>query len=388
VVDYVGEVWCATVPSGAFVVRRNGLVSVSGNSGFPKSLDVSKAIDKGAGVWRGRSGDVVSGNSSMESPHRERTPKGEAVSDAAKQWEGWGTALKPAFEPVVVGRKPLGGTVVATVLAHGTGALNIDGCRVAGSRPDTTRGASVNQTSMGLLGAQGRIVDDGKGRWPANVLLSHAEGCRPVGTREVVTGTGVNRNRPEIPEPGAGTIGMLPDNRRAPDVSYGVDGRETVEAWECVPGCPVGELDRQSGGASRFFPTFRYEPKAPTSERPRVLSETPQQAIVQPSPKCARCGRQRVNVGTSACTCVSPEWVMETRDFVAHPTVKPVEVMRWLVRLVTLPGGLVLDPFAGSGTTAEACRVEGMRCVLVEREAAYLPLIAQRLARPTQSGLF
>jgi hypothetical protein len=318
VVDYVGEVWCATVPSGAFVVRRNGLVSVSGNSGFPKSLDVSRAIDKGAGVWRGRSGDVVSGNSSMESPNRERTPKGEAVSDAAKQWEGWGTALKPAFEPVVVGRKPLGGTVVATVLAHGTGALNIDGCRVAGSRPDTTRGASVNQTSMGLLGAQGRIVDDGKGRWPANVLLSHAEGCRPVGTREVVTGTSVNRNRPEIS-----------DNRRAPDVSYGVDGRETVEAWECVPGCPVGELDRQSGtsrdgvasgmragfrsdglvggtpdgaggyvqppqgyggagGASRFFPTFRYEPKAPTSERPRVGAVTCACTTVKPWPSPQR----------------------------------------------------------------------------------------------------
>jgi hypothetical protein len=284
VVDYVGEVWCATVPSGAFVVRRNGLVSVSGNSGFPKSLDVSKAIDKGAGVWRGRSGDVVSASSSMESPHRERTPKGEAVSDAAKQWEGWGTALKPAFEPVVVGRKPLGGTVVATVLAHGTGALNIDGCRVAhagevdlktsqGKNP----GTSETVTSAVYGAGRGQQSVNTSGRWPANVLLSHAEGCRPVGTVVENVGGGEASSVSSAftgggYEPGDGFVGK----------------RVASTVWECVPGCPVGELDRQSGGASRFFPTFRYEPKAPTSERPRVGAVTCACTTVKPWPSPQR----------------------------------------------------------------------------------------------------
>ena len=103
------------------------------------------------------------------------------------------------------------------------------------------------------------------------------------------------------------------------------------------------EYDDQ-GGASRFFPTFRYEAKAPTSERPRVGD-------------------------------------------VAHPTVKPLALMRWLVRLVTPPGGVVLEPFAGSGTTAAACIAEGVRCIAIEREADYLPLIRQRLDKPIQAAL-
>jgi hypothetical protein len=133
-------VWCITVPHGAFIARRNGLIFATGNSGFPKSLDVSKAIDKAAGAERevvgntseasgrtvglgtsaGYHGDITSGHC------RDITAP---ATDAARQWAGFGTALKPAFEPVVVARKPLIGTVAANVLAHGTGALNIDGCR-------------------------------------------------------------------------------------------------------------------------------------------------------------------------------------------------------------------------------------------------------------------
>jgi site-specific DNA-methyltransferase (adenine-specific) len=98
-------------------------------------------------------------------------------------------------------------------------------------------------------------------------------------------------------------------------------------------------ITTDTGGASRFFPTFYYTAKAPTSERPRV-------------------------------------------DDISHPTTKPLDLMRWLVRLVTPPGGVVLEPFAGSGTTAEACVVEGFRCIAVEREADYLPLIVARLTKP------
>ena len=103
-------------------------------SGFPKSLDVSKAIDKAAGHWRGRAGEVASKNGAMSGGNYARTPKGDPITDAAKQWQGWGTALKPALEPITVARKPLVGTVAENVLQHGTGAINVDGGRVEGGR--------------------------------------------------------------------------------------------------------------------------------------------------------------------------------------------------------------------------------------------------------------
>ena len=126
-----------------------------------------------------------------------------------------------------------------------------------------------------------------------------------------------------------------PDGRWPTNVVFGHDCPD-----RCQPGCPVGEL----GETARFFPVFRYEAKAASAERPRV-------------------------------------------NGVAHPTVKPLALMRWLVRLVTPPGGVVLDPFAGSGTTAEACLVEGFRCVAVERDESYLPLIVARLSKPVQPAL-
>ena len=217
-----------------------------------------------------------------------------ANSDAARQWQGWGTALKPAFEPIVVGRKPLAGTVAANVLAHGTGALNIDGCRVAASgRPLSTFGDGLN-------GSRHAGTTD-QGRWPTNVALDDSQAAG------LDAQSGVSESR-------VGTYGAFAGDD--PD--------------------RMGHGD--SGGASRFFPTFRYEAKAPASERPKV-------------------------------------------DGTAHPTVKPLDLMRWLVRLVTPPGGTVLEPFAGSGTTVEACLLEGFKVVAIEREVDYLPLIQQRINR-------
>ena len=298
-------------------------------SGFPKSLDVSKAIDKAAGAEREASG--VRGNTqcgyldrgeqcpghddagqSMSGATVHRLPTAPAT-DAAREWEGWGTALKPAFEPVVVARKPLVGTVAANVLAWGTGALNVDGCRVEGPKPDTTRGASVNASSMAApLGGQGRILDDGKGRWPTNVVLDESQAAAlDEQSGESRDGTAVKRNRSEDGRaPYEASSYMITDRSRE-DQTYG-----------------------GQGGASRFF----YVAKADASERPRVN-------------------------GT------------------AHPTVKPLDLMRWLVRLVTPPGGTVLEPFAGSGTTVEACIIEGFQCIAIEREADYLPLIRQRIDR-------
>lgn len=247
-------------------------------SGFPKSLDVSKAAE-------------------------------------AEAWKGWGTALKPAFEPVVVARKPLAGTVASNVLAHGTGALNIDATRVNSHSggPGTTPRSSVDGRRESMAGAMDRVEYDGsKGRWPTNVVLDESQadvldqqsGERPAGGK--VTGNQTSRT---------GASGIYSE--------YGA-----------VENSPYGD----TGGASRFFPMFRYEAKAGSSERPNV-------------------------------------------NGAVHPTVKPLALMRWLVRLVTPPGGVVLEPFAGSGTTVEACLIEGFRCLAIEREAEYLPLILARVHR-------
>jgi len=314
-------------------------------SGFPKSMDVSKAIDKAAGAERkvisegspvrrmipgadqNRTGSWIKDNGRVFVP-TETAP----ATDAAKQWQGWGTALKPAFEPIVVARKPLSGTVAANVLEHGTGALNIDACRVAmqegqqnpsiARRKGATNHLSTEKASV--TEAKGRLVSrasaetyssdhpgEALGRWPANVLLddSQAEAL---------------------------------DAQTAPTKSSGGKGEKSGKLAQndyagTTEGANAGGLGDESG-VSRYFPTFKYQAKASKKERPVV-------------------------------------------DGVAHPTVKPLDLMRWLVKLVTPPGGVVLDPFAGSGTTVEACVLEGMCCIAIEREDEYLALIRQRIER-------
>jgi site-specific DNA-methyltransferase (adenine-specific) len=248
-----------------------------------------------------------------------------ATADAAR-WHGWGTALKPAHEPIVVARRPLAGTVAANVLEHGTGALNIDGCRVG--TDGGTRGATAGPQGAvygdGLNGAFGKPVP-GLGRWPANLVLTHAPDCADGGpcadgcpAAALDEQSGVLKSGVFAPHHA--------DNGKAAGTYSAMTGRERTTST-------YGD----QGGASRFFPTFRYQPKAGRSERPTV-------------------------------------------DGVTHPTVKPLALMRWLVRLVTPPGGVVLDPFLGSGTTAQAARDEGFRCIGVELEEAHLPLIVTRLA--------
>ena len=309
-------------------------------SGFPKSLDVSKAIDKAQGAtgtygepksaahagWidRGR----MRGDEGEEGWQRPWMQDEGAVSNAARRYlpgsteaqafAGWGTALKPAFEPVVVARKPLTGTVAANVLAWGTGALNVDGCRIAVDPDDpvntavwTSRPSTIRPGTQGFItshadGERSAPRPPGLGRWPANVVLdeSQAEALDEQSGESVSKAGGSSGTHFSAGDPGVPT----PDRPRG------------------------GHTD--TGGASRFF----YVAKADASERPRVN-------------------------GT------------------AHPTVKPLDLMRWLVRLVTPPGGTVLEPFAGSGTTVEACIIEGFQCIAIEREADYLPLIRQRIDR-------
>jgi hypothetical protein len=235
--------------------------------------------------------------------------------------DGWGTALKPAAEDWWLCRKPFQGTVATNVLAHGTGALNIDGTRVGlaadKTKAPTRRGESASWFTTNDATNLGG--DDTKGRWPPNVVLDSDAAAELDADQPVTKSSG-----------GAGDkSGKLAAN------VYG-DYAGTTK------GANAGGLG-DVGGPSRYFPVFKYQAKAPTRERPVVVAED----------------------GTKT----------------AHPTVKPLALMRWLVRLVTPPGGTVLDTFAGSGATIEAAIEEGFRCIAVERKSIYLPLILTRLER-------
>ena len=278
-------------------------------SGFPKSLDISKAIDKTTGAEReviarpktavgvfAHSGKGVSQDIAKYADAYAITAP---ATQEAVRWDGWGTALKPSHEPIVLARKPFPGSVAPNVLSWGTGGININASRVAhldGKNPSAARRAGkAPGREIGSWANDRRTPEtfaaehpgEDSGRWPPNILLTHSADC---------------------------------------------------DDHACASGCPVLELNTQSE-ASRFFPCFKYQAKAASKERP--------------------CGE------------------------VVHSTVKPLELMRWLVRLITPLEGVVLDPFAGSGTTGEACVQEGMSYVLIEKEADYIQLIHDRLSQPS-----
>lgn len=269
---------------------------------------------------------------------------------------GWGTALKPAYEPIITARKPVQGSVTANVRVYGTGGLNVDGCRVpmnAKDRENFARGseawvdhserAGLGRKASDIYGSYAIDTPQGAhegGRWPSNLILSHAptcgEKCEPgCPVDDLDRQSGASPAKKER----TGRVGGYNDNGtlRGPGAGS-ASPADYVGTWPADGG----------GGASRFFPTFRYEPKADTAERPVTV------------------------------------------DGLRHPTVKPLDLMRWLVRLATPPGGTVLEPFAGSGTTVEACISEGFGCVAVEREPCggcrdgcpdYQRLIRQRIDR-------
>ena len=284
-------------------------------SGFPKSLDVSKAIDKAAGAER----EVVGVGESWNRPD---SKAGDAArmnaspgiynitapaTEAAKQWQGWGTALKPALEPITVARKPFKGTVAANVLKHGTGAINIDECRVGmEARPVMVRTETVvSATSMS--GQSTGATSSGElttlGRWPANLIHD--------GSDEVV--------------------GLFPESKGQQGA---ISGKEPSGKTNAVYGeyqqRNESEPRNDSGSAARFF-------------------------------YCAKASKKDRDDGNS------------------HPTVKPTDLMRYLCRLVTPPGGIVLDPFMGSGSTGKAAMLDGFRFIGIEREAEYFESARRRL---------
>ena len=306
-------------------------------SGFPKSLDVSKAIDKAAGAEREVVGerqyagghvqrsvaprfngtDYNGGAEYVEPPQRMETAP---ATDAARQWQGWGTALKPAHEPIVVARKPLIGTVAANVLAHGTGAINVDGCRVGDEvrHAAFTSLAPCHGNALGAAGtAEARRGTQGEpkeyvGRWPANLIHD--------GSDEVIAA---------FPQaPGQMATASTSDTQRGGQNVYGamVRGSNGSE--------PRVELDKS---AARFF-------------------------------YCAKASKADRGEGNT------------------HPTVKPTTLMQYLCRLVTPPGGVVLDPFMGSGSTGKAAALEGFDFIGVDLDPAHERLARARIEFAQRQG--
>jgi site-specific DNA-methyltransferase (adenine-specific) len=341
-------------------------------SGFPKSLDVSKAIDKAAGAEREVVGTkkAVPGVAFISDGPAELNITAPAT-DAARQWSGWGTALKPAHEPIVVARKPLVGTVAGNVLAYGTGALNIDGCRVGTSdelgRP---QGTMPQPMDWGNESPGGRYVSTGNpaGRWPANLVFTHAADCGD----ECVAGC------PVMELDGQSGVGVSRAGGKAGWQDEYVGGTYTP-----IP--RTGHND--TGGASRFFtvtewdptadvPPFRYVAKPSKRERNAGLDGLPEREWKGNYGDGIQDNRPHTRDGYT--------YQSTTRN--THPTVKPVALMRWLVRLVTPPGGTVLDPFAGSGTTLVAAVLEGFDAIGCEMTDDYLPIIEGRVAWAEQQA--
>jgi site-specific DNA-methyltransferase (adenine-specific) len=317
---------------------------VYGN-GFPKSLNVSKAIDKAAGATRD--------------------------TEAAKRWEGWGTALKPAYEPIIMARKPLIGTVAANVLRHGTGAINVDGCRLVHREEKLLMRAA----GMGFHGssAQGLVIDGGIGRWPANVILTHAPGCGdecapgcPVAALDAQSGVSTS----VVSARGGSSPNPMSWGTARTDGDKIAGHSDTGGASRFVTVTEYGDDDRLPGELPGD-PPFFYASKASRSEREAGCGDLP-----------ARSGAEAVDRDEGSAGAQSPRaGAVRTANNVHnhHPTVKPVAVMRWLVRLVTPPGGVVLDPFMGSGTTGVAAVREGVRFIGCEREPDYLRIAEARI---------
>ena len=305
-------------------------------SGFPKSLDVSKAIDKAAGAEREVVG-MKQGVRGADGTGHESAMPGKATgikqvrcdvaitapaTDAAKQWAGWGTALKPAMEPITVARKPFDGTVAENVLRHGTGAINVDGCRVGTTvetRPATRSWtASRGPKPRGAHGSgDGETISAGDappGRFPANIIHD--------GSEQVVS--------------------LFPQSVSSATGSAG-----------------------GTGSAARFF----YCAKASKRDRDEGCEELEERTKKVPV-------IQTVGVGLHGQSEDGKQIALARNN---HPTVKPTDLMKYLVRLVCPPNGIVLDPFMGSGSTGKACALEGFRFIGIEREAEYIEIAERRI---------
>lgn len=331
-------------------------------SGFPKSFDVSKAIDKAArGVPQGGSDPTSRNHGRFKGGRSDDNPSGrgfgagpgafmleagerhgarrELVAEA-QRWQGWGTALKPAWEPIVLARKPLVGTVAANVLEHGTGAINVDACRVdGGARPWRDLRDNGDRLFDGGIRQGSQVAPDTTlGRWPANIVHDGSED--------------VLQAFPEASGAVARDTGHEPTGHGFRGNVYGAPGKQGRQP-----------SDRRDGGgsAARFF----YCAKADRNDRNDGLDGMPARVV-------------GVWGGDEDDLSEGKKTTIPRRNH--HPTVKPTDLMRWLCRLVTPPGGTILDPFTGSGSTLKAAELEGFNAIGIELSADYIDIARRRIA--------
>lgn len=356
-------------------------------SGFPKSLDVSKAID--GKLTAGRSDSIALREVNETRPgeatvrptstngHRGIVGSADAgpsvkrdqpATESARQWQGWGTALKPAWEPIILARKPLIGTVAANVMEHGTGVLNIDGCRVphGGER---LNGGRISTKTEGwdrpwkhdesavmaahARGEQNVARAEALGRWPANLIHD--------GSDEVLAAFPDAKGQQgpiSATAPSEKTSNVYGRMKREGEASASSDNQGAV-GFKMKPG--MRRLDE--GSAARFF----YCSKASRKDRNEGLED--------PGPQFKQ--------GTTLRDVENAAGELKGNT---HPTVKPTELMRYLVRLVTPPGGTVLDPFAGSGSTGKACMLEGFNFIGAEMDAGHVEVARTRCAHAQEKA--
>jgi len=363
-VKYNGKyVWCIETEVGNFIAKRDGKIFITGNSGFPKSMNIGLAIDKKNGV---ESKVIATGKSGAKETHTNslnlvKNPFGGEyeIKEAQNKWKGWGTALKPSFEPIIVARKPFKGSLAENVLEYGVGGINIDECRVE-TQDDLYRKPCENGSIYSQQEKQyttGTMNDSYKlGRFPANTILTYDE----TDFDEVCGG---------FPN----TKGFYRPNCK--DKSYNQSSNIQLG------GGNVSSQYNDSGSASRYF----YCAKASKKDRDEGLDnfETKKTGELQGGRKEGSAGSIMLNIDGT--TRVNPYAGTGTPKKNTHPTVKPTELMQYLVRLVTPNGGTILDPFNGSGSTGKAVMYENRernknyKYIGIELTEEYLPIAKARI---------
>ena len=380
--------WTATALENAGFEIRDVVTHLFGQ-GFPKSSNISKQLDKMAGAKR-----EVIGTADRYKDGRTRNvsgPKGNMLGNnangvaeitapstpEAKQYNGCGTNLKPAAEFWILVRKPISErTIAANVLRWGTGGINIDGCRIGVEGKDSEkfakewdrdsiediRGGNYAGGGVGKSGKMKNSIKAPSGRFPANLVLSHHPECKKVGTKEVKTSQLLKSHKLNQSENNC----MSGKNySRNPNRDYGKKGKETVENWKCHAECPVGMLDEQSG-------ELKSGKRDPGGSPYGVLT----------TGKCGakRSGNDASIGGASRFFYCAKSSKKDRGEGNSHPTVKSTKLMEYLIKLITPPNGIVLDPFMGSGSTGVSAKNLGFDFCGIERDESYYKISENRMS--------
>jgi len=392
-------------------------------SGFPKSHNISKAIDKMQGAEREVVGKKECGyqvsisKTRLEQGHRPNLTNSTKevnitapATEKAKEWDGWGSALKPANEPIVLARKPLekGLSIAENVLKWRTGGINIDGCRVGSeirTMPIFSNDKKSDETQFNLNpNVQHHREETSQGRFPANLILTHHPDCVCNGLKKVISDshhtTKYNGNITLYE-------GGWKDGEDMGNKFADANGKETIENWTCHEDCPIKIMDEQSGDR-KGWASQNHNNFSPYGGNSFNSSETNRFGFHKGYNDkggasrffyCAKASKKEKNVGLNKfdkkqttgggggvgdyiddVDSASGKFGSEkapSKNF--HPTIKPINLMQYLVRLITPPNGIVLDPFMGSGTTGVACKLEGVSFVGIEMNPEYHEIAVARI---------